>query len=169
MLDYLSGIYPVFALQVKVYIFMFSCSWVLSRLDVQAAAVAKRQMEQHNLPENDSLDPTISTSTILLNFSSKLSLDEHEISRCDKWLKIEFYLWQQYLANRLRNVESLRESGINPYPNKFFITMSIPEFISRYAHLNTWEFPKDIDISLAGAQVMISVKSWLEFEFNNFY
>ncbi|KAH0720612.1 hypothetical protein KY284_005642 [Solanum tuberosum] len=38
----------------------------------KAAAVAKRQMEQHNLPENDNLDPT------------------------------------QYLANRLRNVESLR-------------------------------------------------------------
>ncbi|KAH0720611.1 hypothetical protein KY285_006442 [Solanum tuberosum] len=28
--------------------------------------------------------------------------------------------------------------------------MSIPEFISRYAHLNTGEFPEDIDISLAG-------------------
>ncbi|WMV51867.1 hypothetical protein MTR67_045252 [Solanum verrucosum] len=80
----------------------------------KAAPVAKRQMEQHNLPENDNLDPT------------------------------------QYLANRLRNVESLRESGINPYPHKFFITMSIPEFISRYAHLNTGEFPEDIDISLAG-------------------
>ncbi|KAH0720613.1 hypothetical protein KY284_005643 [Solanum tuberosum] len=80
----------------------------------KAAAVAKRQMEQHNLPENDNLDPT------------------------------------QYLANRLRNVESLRESGINPYPHKFFITMSIPEFISKYAYLNTGEFPQDIDISLAG-------------------
>ncbi|KAG5582316.1 hypothetical protein H5410_052943 [Solanum commersonii] len=105
----------------------------------KAAAVAKRQMEQHNLPENDNLDPAVSTSTILLNFSSKLSLDEHEISL-------------------LRNVESLRESGINPYPHNFFITMSIPEFISKYAHLNTGEFPQDIDISLAGAQVMISVK-----------
>lgn len=122
---------------------------------VQAAAVAKRQMEQHNLPENDDLDPTVSTSTILL----KLSRDEHEISRCDKWLKIEFFWWQQYLANRLRNIESLRESGINPYPHKFFITMSIPEFISRYAHLNTGEFPEDIVMSLAGAQVMISVIS----------
>ncbi|XP_055807820.1 lysine--tRNA ligase [Solanum dulcamara] len=80
----------------------------------KAAAVVKRQMEHHNLPENDNLDPT------------------------------------QYLANRLRNVESLRESGINPYPHKFFITMSVPEFISRYAHLNAGEFPEDIDISLAG-------------------
>ncbi|KAG5582318.1 hypothetical protein H5410_052945 [Solanum commersonii] len=80
----------------------------------KAAAVAKRQMEQHNLPANDSLDPTL------------------------------------YLANRLRNVESLRESGINPYPHKFFITMYIPKFISRYAHLNTGEFPEEIDISLAG-------------------
>ncbi|XP_047254191.1 lysine--tRNA ligase-like isoform X2 [Capsicum annuum] len=82
----------------------------------KAAAVAISQVEHHNIPENDNLDPT------------------------------------QYLANRLRRIELLKESGMNSYPHTFHITISIPEFVCRYAYLSAGEKLEAIEFetSLAG-------------------
>ncbi|KAJ8570891.1 hypothetical protein K7X08_037863 [Anisodus acutangulus] len=85
--------------------------------------VAKRQLDHHNMPENDNLDPT------------------------------------QYLANRLRSIQSLRESGVNPYPHAFHITISIPEFISRYAYLSAGEKLEAIELEISLAGRVISKRS----------
>ncbi|PHU05060.1 hypothetical protein BC332_25882 [Capsicum chinense] len=62
------------------------------------------------------------------------------------------FLRHQYLANRLRRLELLKESGMNSYPHTFHITISIPEFVSRYAYLSAGEKLEAIEFetSLAG-------------------
>lgn len=40
----------------------------------------------------------------------------------------------QYIANRKAAVRALKEAGENPYPHKFHVSMTIPEFIEKYAH-----------------------------------
>ncbi|KAK1562751.1 hypothetical protein Q3G72_016488 [Acer saccharum] len=56
----------------------------------------------------------------------------------------------QYLNNRLNTLASLKESGLNPYPHKFVVSMSITEFISKYESLGRGEHVESIGISLAG-------------------
>ncbi|KAK2656485.1 hypothetical protein Ddye_009537 [Dipteronia dyeriana] len=56
----------------------------------------------------------------------------------------------QYLNNRLNALASLKEGGLNPYPHKFVVSMSITEFISKYGTLGIGERVENIGISLAG-------------------
>mmetsp|Transcript_5772 Transcript_5772/g.17215 ORF Transcript_5772/g.17215 Transcript_5772/m.17215 type:complete len:603 (-) Transcript_5772:1451-3259(-) len=39
----------------------------------------------------------------------------------------------QYLSNRITMVDQMKAEGFNPYPHKFKVTMSIPEFVDKYA------------------------------------
>ncbi|KAI0564623.1 lysine--tRNA ligase cytoplasmic [Gracilaria domingensis] len=39
----------------------------------------------------------------------------------------------QYISNRKAVVKSLKDAGANPYPHKFQVSMTIPEFIEKYA------------------------------------
>ncbi|XP_033511620.1 lysine--tRNA ligase-like isoform X1 [Nicotiana tomentosiformis] len=60
------------------------------------------------------------------------------------------FLWQQYRANRLKSLETMRESGINPYSEAPRNIISIRQFISKYAYLSAGEKLEAIEISLAG-------------------
>lgn len=42
--------------------------------------------------------------------------------------------------------------GANPYPHKFGVTCSLPEFIEKYSGLAAGEQLKDVTVSLAGVQ-----------------
>ena len=44
----------------------------------------------------------------------------------------------------------LREQGDNPYPYKFHVSMSVPEFIEKYSPLVTGDRKEDQTITLAG-------------------
>lgn len=39
----------------------------------------------------------------------------------------------QYIKNRKAMIESMKQSDVNPYPHKFDVTMSIPEFIAKFS------------------------------------
>lgn len=57
----------------------------------------------------------------------------------------------QYLANRKEAINQLRADGIDPYPHKFSVTMTLPKFISKYSEsVESGEQMKDVSISLAG-------------------
>ncbi|KAG7601384.1 Aminoacyl-tRNA synthetase class II (D/K/N) [Arabidopsis thaliana x Arabidopsis arenosa] len=56
----------------------------------------------------------------------------------------------QYFENRLRYLAAQKEKGENPYPHKFFVSMSISEFIAKYTTLSKEESVEDDEVSLAG-------------------
>lgn len=54
---------------------------------------------------------------------------------------------------------SVKESGINPYPHKFFVSMSIVEYVDKYRSLENGEHLENVVISLAGIQCLQNVIS----------
>jgi lysyl-tRNA synthetase class 2 len=55
-----------------------------------------------------------------------------------------------YLQNRIKAVTNMKESGIEPYPHKFLVSISIPEFIQKYSYLESDVYLEDITLSVAG-------------------
>ncbi|RWR90194.1 lysine--tRNA ligase isoform X1 [Cinnamomum micranthum f. kanehirae] len=56
----------------------------------------------------------------------------------------------QYYENRLKVLASVKEAGVNPYPHKFFVSMSIVEYVDKYRSLENGEHLENVVISLAG-------------------
>jgi lysyl-tRNA synthetase, class II len=59
-----------------------------------------------------------------------------------------------YYKNRLNQINSLKNQGINPYPHKFEVSLTITELKSKYSHLNKGE-SLDTIISIAGRVINI--------------
>ncbi|GBF92633.1 hypothetical protein Rsub_05247 [Raphidocelis subcapitata] len=55
-----------------------------------------------------------------------------------------------YFANRVKFVEGRKGRGVNPYPHKFPVTTTIPQFVEEYAGLEAGEQLKDVKVALAG-------------------
>ncbi|XP_057952108.1 lysine--tRNA ligase, cytoplasmic isoform X2 [Malania oleifera] len=56
----------------------------------------------------------------------------------------------QYFENRLKVLAAQKESGSNPYPHKFFVSMSILEYIKEYRSLSDGCHLEGDTVSLAG-------------------
>ncbi|RDY01691.1 Lysine--tRNA ligase, cytoplasmic, partial [Mucuna pruriens] len=56
----------------------------------------------------------------------------------------------QYLENRLKHLAIQKEEGKNPYPHKFFVTLSIDEYIKEYGGLSDGQHLQDVSVSLSG-------------------
>ncbi|XP_010526352.1 PREDICTED: lysine--tRNA ligase, cytoplasmic-like [Tarenaya hassleriana] len=56
----------------------------------------------------------------------------------------------QYFENRLKNLAAEKAKGENPYPHKFYVSMSIHEYIEKYGSLSNGEHVEDAEVSLAG-------------------
>ena len=57
----------------------------------------------------------------------------------------------QYIANRKAAVKGLKDAGQNPYPHKFQVSMSIPQFVEEYADaVQPGEQKEETVVSLAG-------------------
>ncbi|KAF4401438.1 hypothetical protein G4B88_001632 [Cannabis sativa] len=56
----------------------------------------------------------------------------------------------QYLQNRLASLALAKAAGINPYPHKFTVSISVPELIAAYGSLDSGEHVETIEVSLAG-------------------
>ncbi|CAH1451512.1 unnamed protein product [Lactuca virosa] len=56
----------------------------------------------------------------------------------------------QFLENRLKTLAAQKAAGLNPYPHKFHVSMSILEFINKYESLNSGEYLEDVQVSLSG-------------------
>jgi lysyl-tRNA synthetase class 2 len=51
---------------------------------------------------------------------------------------------------RARWIQSIKDSGKNPYPHKFPVSISVATFIERYQHLQNGEVLTDVVLGLAG-------------------
>ncbi|KAK7354718.1 hypothetical protein VNO80_20186 [Phaseolus coccineus] len=56
----------------------------------------------------------------------------------------------QYLENRLKYLAVQKAEGRNPYPHKFFVTMSLDEYIKEYGGLSEGQHLEDVSVSLSG-------------------
>mmetsp|Transcript_42340 Transcript_42340/g.165277 ORF Transcript_42340/g.165277 Transcript_42340/m.165277 type:complete len:594 (-) Transcript_42340:2007-3788(-) len=57
----------------------------------------------------------------------------------------------QYLSNRIAMVNGLKDAGQNPYPHKFNVSMTIPEFVDEFAEkCEPGQHLEDIEVSIAG-------------------
>ncbi|GJM95806.1 hypothetical protein PR202_ga12584 [Eleusine coracana subsp. coracana] len=56
----------------------------------------------------------------------------------------------QYYENRLRTLDSLKAAGVNPYPHKFPVGISVPGYIEKYKGLNNGQKLADVTEYLAG-------------------
>lgn len=54
-----------------------------------------------------------------------------------------------YKANRIKVLEALEKSGVNPWPHKFHVSISVQEFVSKYTYLEKDQKLDDV-ISVAG-------------------
>ncbi|KAL1816220.1 hypothetical protein ACET3Z_018794 [Daucus carota] len=60
----------------------------------------------------------------------------------------------QYFANRIKAVNALKTAGINPYPHKFHVSMSILEYEKKYSGLNSEERLENVEVSLTGIRIL---------------
>ncbi|KAJ7562551.1 hypothetical protein O6H91_03G073900 [Diphasiastrum complanatum] len=56
----------------------------------------------------------------------------------------------QYFQNRLKVLTAAKLGGANPYPHKFRVSLSLPEYIKKYSNLASGEQLKETSVSLAG-------------------
>ncbi|KAF3453300.1 hypothetical protein FNV43_RR03740 [Rhamnella rubrinervis] len=56
----------------------------------------------------------------------------------------------QYFENRIKYLSAQKADGCNPYPHKFFVSLTIPEYIEKYGGLSNGEHQEDVSVSLAG-------------------
>ncbi|KAK2449251.1 Class II aminoacyl-tRNA and biotin synthetases superfamily protein [Trifolium repens] len=56
----------------------------------------------------------------------------------------------QYLENRLKYLATEKKEGRNPYPHKFYVTLSIEQYIKEYGSLSEGQHLEDVSVSLAG-------------------
>jgi lysyl-tRNA synthetase class 2 len=60
------------------------------------------------------------------------------------------FLLQQYYENRLKTLDSLKATGVNPYPHKFPVGISVAEYIEKFNTLSNGEKLTDVTECLAG-------------------
>ena len=59
-------------------------------------------------------------------------------------------MWHKaYKENRIKVLAALEKSGVNPWPHKFHVTISVGEFVRKYCNL---EIDQKLDevVSMAG-------------------
>lgn len=55
-----------------------------------------------------------------------------------------------YFNNRVRALAASKSSGANPYPHKFAVSVSIPEYVKEYGYLSNGEHKEETIVSVAG-------------------
>lgn len=61
-----------------------------------------------------------------------------------------FLVLQQYYENRLKNLASAKAAGVNPYPHKFQVSISLKEYIDKYGSLSEGEHLKNVEVRVTG-------------------
>ena len=56
----------------------------------------------------------------------------------------------EYYEIRSKAITQFKESGQNPYPHKFHVSISLTEFIEKYSCLKEEDILKDVEVSVAG-------------------
>ncbi len=62
-----------------------------------------------------------------------------------------------YFSNRIESINKMKESNVDPYPHKFHVDVSIPEFIKNFSNINDGVRDESQLVSIAGR---IMLKTW---------
>lgn len=55
-----------------------------------------------------------------------------------------------YYENRVKALAAKKAKGINPYPHKFHVSMSLPEYVEKFSSLEAGQRLEDTTVSIAG-------------------
>ncbi|KAG2440330.1 hypothetical protein HXX76_004435 [Chlamydomonas incerta] len=55
-----------------------------------------------------------------------------------------------YFENRVKYINAKKAKGVNPYPHKFHVSMSLPDFVAKYNSLEAGQQLNDVTVSVAG-------------------
>ncbi|KAG2455091.1 hypothetical protein HYH02_000911 [Chlamydomonas schloesseri] len=55
-----------------------------------------------------------------------------------------------YFENRVKYINAKKAKGVNPYPHKFHVSMSLPDFVAKYGSLEAGQQLTDVTVSVAG-------------------
>lgn len=55
-----------------------------------------------------------------------------------------------YFENRVKYVNAKKAKGANPYPHKFHVSMSLPDYVAKYSSLEAGQQLADTVVSVAG-------------------
>lgn len=55
-----------------------------------------------------------------------------------------------YFENRVKVLTAKKGKGVNPYPHKFNVTMSLPDYITKYTSLEAGARLEDVTVAVAG-------------------
>mmetsp|Transcript_15854 Transcript_15854/g.17898 ORF Transcript_15854/g.17898 Transcript_15854/m.17898 type:complete len:608 (+) Transcript_15854:160-1983(+) len=56
----------------------------------------------------------------------------------------------KYFENRQKHVARLVSAGVNPYPHKFQVTVSIPDYIEKFSGMESGQHDEETSVSVAG-------------------
>ena len=56
----------------------------------------------------------------------------------------------QYTANRINKILARKEKGEHPYPHKFHVDTSLPDFLAKFADVPDGEVKEDVVVAVAG-------------------
>lgn len=120
-------------------------------LCVLQAAATSSQVKKSVAADDEDMDPTVQ-----IYYCSYISFVSNN-SRMNTFTypflvvtNIYFITLQQYFENRIKYLSAQKADGRNPYPHKFFVSMTIPEYIEKYGSLSNGEHQEDVSVSLAG-------------------
>ncbi|KAL3690107.1 hypothetical protein R1sor_016416 [Riccia sorocarpa] len=65
----------------------------------------------------------------------------------------------QYLSNRLKALEAAKNAGLPTYPHKFLVSLSVPDYVKKYSHLQKDELLEEESVSLAGRVMTVRASS----------
>ncbi|CAO2838182.1 unnamed protein product [Amaranthus hypochondriacus] len=132
--------------------------------DDAAASVANLSMDSTNpnaAPESETLSKN-ALKKLLKNKQKEEERREKEKKKAEKQAEMPSQRQKsqavddqdmdptQYFENRVKSLAAQKVAGINPYPHKFFVTLSITEYIEKYGVLNNGDHLEDVQVSLAG-------------------
>jgi lysyl-tRNA synthetase class 2 len=62
---------------------------------------------------------------------------------------------KEYFNSRVQMITNLREAGVNPFPHKFDVSISLRDFNSKYEHVKTEEVLTDVEERIAGTLTIL--------------
>lgn len=98
----------------------------------------KKQEEERRLKEEEKKKKAAATAAASGEPPKESAADDEEMDPT------------QYYENRLKALDSLKATGVNPYPHKFLANITVADYIEKYKSMNVGDKLVDVTECLAG-------------------
>jgi lysyl-tRNA synthetase class 2 len=69
---------------------------------------------------------------------------------CYSYRHFAFLLSQEYRRMRIAQIEDTRAQGINPFPHKYHVDISLVDYVAKYTYLKVDDLLENVTVSVAG-------------------